>query len=154
VRHDLIEAVFARGEDDLVLLLRRVEALKRFLDTDDGANLLTAYQRAANIVRIEERNDETTYDSGAVRVHFRQSEEGELYDRLVEIGRTSATRLGDEDTLAAVMSLSRLREPVDRFFDQVTVNTDEPAVRENRLRLLARVRETMSIVADFSQIEG
>ena len=154
VRHDLIDAVFARGEDDLVLLLRRVEALKRFLDSDDGANLLTAYQRAANIVRIEERKDKTTYDSGAVRAHFRQSEERELYDRLVEIARTSATRLADEDTLAAVMSLSTLRGPVDRFFDQVTVNTDEPVVRENRLRLLARVRETMGAVADFSRIEG
>ena len=153
-RHDLIAAVFARGEDDLVLLLRRVDALKRFLDTDAGANLLTAYQRAANIVRIEERKDETTYDSGAVRVYFRQPEEGELYDRLVEIERTSAARAGDEDTLAAVMSLSTLRGPVDRFFDQVTVNTDEPAVRENRLRLLARVRETMGAVADFSEIEG
>ena len=154
VRHDLIQAVFARGEDDLVLLLKRVEALKRFLDTDDGANLLTAYQRAANIVGIEERKDTTTYDSGAIRAHFRQSEEGELYDRLVEIARTSATRLADENTLAAVMSLSTLRGPVDRFFDQVTVNTDEPVVRENRLRLLARVRETMSAVADFSRIEG
>ncbi len=154
VRHDLIAAVFARGEDDLVLLLRRVEALKRFLDTDDGANLLTAYQRAANIVRIEERKDDTRYDSGAVRVHFRQSEEGELYDRLIEIGRASATRSGEEDTLAAVMSLSTLRGPVDRFFDQVTVNTDDPAVRENRLRLLARVRETIGAVADFSEIEG
>ena len=154
VRHDLIEAVFARGEDDLVLLLRRVEGLERFLDTDDGANLLTAYQRAASIVRIEERKDETTYDSGAVRAHFRQTEEGELYDRLVEIGRASATRLADEDTLAAVMNLSSLRGPVDRFFDRVTVNTEEPAVRENRLRLLSRVRETMSIVADFSRIEG
>ena len=154
VRHDLIEAVFAQGEDDLVLLLRRVEALKRFLDTDDGANLLTAYQRAANIVRIEERKDETTYDSGAVRMHFRQPEEGELYDRLVEIAQASASGLADEDTLAAVMSLSSLRGPVDRFFDRVTVNTDEPAVRENRLRLLARVRETMDTVADFSRIEG
>ena len=154
VRHDLIDAVFARGEDDLVLLLRRVEALKRFLDSDDGANLLTAYQRAANIVRIEERKDKTTYDSGAVRSYFRQSEEGELYDRLVEIERTRATRLADEDSLAAVMSLSTLRGPVDRFFDQVTVNTDEPQVRENRLRLLARVRETMGAVADFSRIEG
>ncbi len=155
VRHDLISALFALGrEDDLVRLLEHVEALNQFLATDDGLNLLVAYRRAANIVRIEEKKDGKSYEGAKVAQRFVQPEEKELFGRLMEVEQESAAHLADEDTASAVMALSTLREPVDTFFDKVTVNTEERKLRENRLRLLAKLRDTMNTVADFSQIEG
>jgi glycyl-tRNA synthetase beta chain len=154
VRHDLIAAVFALDEDDLVRLLARVAALQAFLDTDDGTNLLTAYRRAANIVAIEERKDKASYGGGARDELLVQGEEKSLADSLDEIGGQVAALVEQEKFAPAMAALARLRQPVDEFFERVTVNIDDAELRENRLRLLSRIRATMNQVADFSQIEG
>ena len=155
VRHDLISAVFALGgEDDLVRLLARVRALESFFASDDGANLLTAYRRAANIVRIEEKRDKSKYDGGADAKALRQREEKALFKALDAASKAAEKALGGEDFTGAMAALSKLRRPVDDFFDQVTVNTDERDLRANRLRLLARIDATLNRVADFSKVEG
>jgi glycyl-tRNA synthetase beta chain len=155
VRHDLVTAVFSvSGEDDLVRLVSRVAALAPFLRSDDGANLLTAYRRAANIVRIEERKDGKSYDGAAAEAALAQAEEIALARRLAEVGKGTGAELAREDFAAAMTTLSGLRGPVDAFFDHVTVNVDDPKLRTNRLRLLSQIRATMNQVADFSAIEG
>jgi glycyl-tRNA synthetase beta chain len=157
IGHDLIAAVFNRAgdrEDDLVRLLARVAVLRAFLAAEDGANLLIAFRRASNIVAIEERRDGRSYDSGIDAVLLRQPEERILAERLVEVGERAGTFLQREEFEAAMSELARLRCPVDDFFDKVTVNCDDAALRENRLRLLTRIRATLRQVADFSQIEG
>ncbi len=156
VRHDLISAVFALGgEDDLVRLLARVEALGAFLETDDGGHLLVAYQRAANIVRIEERRDKAAYKGADLATDkLAQDEEKRLAARIFEAEDEAKEALAGEDFTGAMAALAKLRRPIDDFFDRVTVNTDDPALRANRLRLLARIGETLGRVADFSKIEG
>ncbi|MEE8393065.1 MAG: glycine--tRNA ligase subunit beta, partial [Rhodospirillales bacterium] len=160
VRHDLISAVFAveapgqGGEDDLGRLLARVEALKGFLDTEDGANLLVAYRRAANILRIEEKKDAMSYDGVADQSRFSQDEERALFEGLARAGEKSLPALQDERFADVMSALAELRGPVDAFFDEVTVNCDEPDVRANRLRLLSQIRSALGGVADFSKIEG
>ena len=155
VRHDLIDAVFAlSGEDDLVRLMARVESLQAFLDTEDGEHLLTAYKRAANIVRIEEKRDGVSYDGAADAKRFKQPEERDLYERLGRVKAQSGEILKAERFDDAMKILAGLRKPVDVFFDEVTVNCDEAELRENRLKLLSEIRTTMNTVADFSQIEG
>ena len=155
VRHDLVTAVFALGgEDDLVRLLARVDALQAFIDSEDGANLLVAFRRAANIVRIEEKKDGTQYNGGVAQEAFAQDEERSLFEAL-ELGSSAAgTALGDEDFTAAMAALAQLRQPVDRYFDEVTVNAEDAGLRANRLRLLSRIGATLGQVADFSKIEG
>ena len=154
VRHDLIAAAFAPAggiEDDLVRLVARVRALASFLASEDGANLLVAYRRAANIVRIEEKNGGWT--PGAVAPDLlAEPPETALAAALDALGR--AAELEGENFSAAMARLSTLRRPVDEFFDRVTVNASEPGLRENRLRLLSAIRATMNRVADFSRIEG
>jgi glycyl-tRNA synthetase beta chain len=155
VRHDLITAVFTLGgEDDLVRLLARVEALDKFLKTDDGANLLVAYRRAANIVRIEEKQDGRAYDGPARREALVMTEEKALARQLEAATAMATAALTREAFDEAMTALANLRGPVDEFFDRVTVNTDKPELRENRLRLLSEIRATLNRVADFSQIEG
>jgi glycyl-tRNA synthetase beta chain len=156
VRHDLVSAVFAlTHEDDLVRLLARVEALERFVESDDGMNLLVAYRRAANIVRIEERRDKISYhDGGPDGRLLVQDEERLLHQRLGEAQSRSGAAVEGEDFVAAMAALARLRGPVDRFFDEVTVNCDDPTLRANRLRLLSEIGTTLEAVADFSKIEG
>ncbi|MQX36439.1 glycine--tRNA ligase subunit beta [Roseospira navarrensis] len=156
VRHDLISAVFALGdEDDLVRLLARVDALARFVDSDDGSNLLTAYRRAANIVRIEERKDSVRYTHQEVEPDLlRTDEETTLYTALSDAGSVASRAIEAERFEKAMAALARLRAPVDAFFDTVTVNADEPSLRRNRLRLLSRIQMAMGSVADFSKIEG
>jgi glycyl-tRNA synthetase beta chain len=155
VRHDLIAAVFARGgEDDLVRLLARVDALKAFLESEDGANLLTAYKRASNIVRIEERKDKRSYDGAVEEGLLRAPEEQALAAALTEAGDASRRALAAEDFTGAMAALARLRRPVDVFFDKVTVNAEDADLRANRLRLLSQIRATLGGVADFSKIEG
>ena len=155
VRHDLIAAVFALGgEDDLVRLLARVEALKSFLDGEDGANLLTASKRAVNILRIEEKKDNRSHDGAADAALLKQDEERDLNEALVLARDVAARALKGEDFAAAMAALARLRRPVDAFFDRVTVNCPEAELRANRLRLLSRIRATLGTVADFSKIEG
>jgi glycyl-tRNA synthetase beta chain len=154
VRHDLIAAVFAlTEEDDLVRLLARVDALAKFLGTEDGANLLVAYRRAANIVAIEQRRGGWR-DGPVDRALLRLEQEGELASRLDAAELQTAGTLKREDFAQAMAALASLRRPVDEFFDKVTVNTEERALRENRLRLLSRIRAVVNQVADFSQIEG
>jgi len=157
VRHDLIAAVFAHireREGDLFPLLARVDALRSFLELQDGANLLTAYRRASNIVAIEERKDNRKHTGQVDGTLLREPEERALADHLAEVGSGLGTLLAGEEFAKAMAELARLRRPVDDFFDKVTVNCDEPALRENRLRLLSGIRQTMNLVADFSQIEG
>jgi glycyl-tRNA synthetase beta chain len=156
-RHDLIQAAFMQvrvAENDLVRLCARANALEGFLVTDDGANLLIAFRRASNIVAIEERKDGREYTGEVDPALLLQEEERVLFDRLAEIADHSGTLLVREEFEKMMTELARLRRPIDDFFDKVTVNCDEPALRENRLRLLSGIRETMSHVADFSQIEG
>ena len=154
VRHDLIAAVFALGEDDLARLMKRTEALAAFLKSEDGANLLTAYRRAANILRIEEKKDNTAY-SGVPRPDLLQAPEERQLDKALNAATVkSAAALKAEDFSASMAVLAGLRSPIDRFFDKVTVNTDDKELRENRLRLLSQIRDTLNLVADFSLIEG
>ncbi|MDX2222107.1 MAG: glycine--tRNA ligase subunit beta, partial [Rhodospirillaceae bacterium] len=154
-RHDLVAAVFALGgEDDLVRLIARVEALAAFLGSDDGANLLVAYRRAANILRIEEKKDKASY-AGAVSAADLGAPEAVALLSAIERCETHAqAALVREDFAAAMSALAGLRAPVDQFFDKVTVNADDKAHRAARLRLLSRIVAAMNRVADFSKVEG
>ncbi len=155
VRHDLIDAVFARGdEDDLVRLLMRVDALKAFLGGEDGANLLIAFRRGANIVAIEEKKDKTRHDGAVAPGDLVLAEEQALHAALDSAGPVVDAAIAREDFATAMSALARLRGPVDAFFDKVTVNDSDHKLRVNRLRLLSRIRATLGRVADFSRIEG
>ncbi len=159
VRHDHIDAVFSvkgegGGEDDLVRLLARVEALAKFLDTDDGENLLVGYRRAANIVRIEQKNDGREYNAEPETDLLKEPEENELYNKLLQAGPKIRTAIEDERFQDAMQKLASVRKDVDAFFDNVTVNTDQPDLRLNRLNLLSFIGRAFDNVADFSKIEG
>jgi glycyl-tRNA synthetase beta chain len=154
VRHDLISAVFAAGEeDDLVRLLARVEALRAFLATEDGANLLVALRRASNIVRIEEKRDRRSYAGQPDGERLQAKEEQMLYSRLMTVGGDITDALAREDFGDAMAALARLRQPVDAFFDRVTVNAEDPQLRENRLCVLGQIRSALGAIADFSLIQ-
>ena len=154
-RHDLIGAVYrADEESDLVRAIARVDALARFLDGEDGSNLLTAYRRAANILRIEEKKDGERYDGFSDRSLFAEAEEHALYIQINKTLPRAHDALVRDDFEKAMALLATLREPVDAFFDHVTVNCDDPALRRNRLLMLSRIRVTLDLVADFSKIEG
>ena len=149
VRHDLIDAVFALGgEDDLVRLLARVAAIQAFVDTEDGADLLTAYKRAANILKKEKW--EGSAASGAAELPQEQA----LIDVLDVAEPKASAAIQAEDFTAAMAALASLRKPIDDFFDHVTVNDPDAAKRERRLNLLMRFRDAVNRVADFSKIEG
>jgi glycyl-tRNA synthetase beta chain len=155
VRHDLVAAVFALGdEDDLTRLLARVEALKALIDSADGANLLAGYKRAANILRIEEKKDGAAYADMPDAAWLKLDEEIALHQALVLTGKSVADAIGKEDFGKAMVALAGLRAPVDAFFDKVIVNAEEKELRGNRLRLLNAIRATFNQVADFSRIEG
>ncbi len=155
VRHDLIAAVFAGGdEDDLVRLLARVKALEDFLATEDGANVLTAYKRASNIVRIEEDKDRKSYEGRADVKLLTQQEETALFQALEAAGPEIGRHITGEQFSEAMAVVAGLRRSVDAFFDHVTVNCEEIDLRVNRLRLLSQIRSALRGVADFSQIEG
>jgi glycyl-tRNA synthetase beta chain len=161
VRHDLIDAVFSLGnQDDLVLIVRRVEALQSFLSTDDGKNLLTGYKRALNILKIEEGKEKKKDAkhagfSGKPDMSLLQApQEIELFKALAIANDLIAAEVQKERFEEAMRAMSRLRAPVDAFFEKVTVNDADPKLRENRLKLLNEIREAMHTVADFSKIEG
>jgi glycyl-tRNA synthetase beta chain len=155
VRHDYISAIFALGgEDDLVRLMARVEALSGFLATEDGGNLLAAYKRASNIVAIEEKKDSASYDGDVAPGLLDRDEEKALFDKLGSSAAGANAAIGAEEYVKAMEAMSGLRAPVDSFFDKVTVNADDADVRANRLRLLSQFRSTLGRIADFSQIEG
>ena len=154
-RHDLVDAVFAlEGQDDLLMIVRRVEALGKFLDTDDGKNLLAGYKRATNIIRIEEKKDKREYTGAPDAKRYQLPEEKALAEAIDVARKEAATAVGKEDFAAAMRAMAKLRPRVDAFFDKVTVNVDDKALRENRLKLLNEIREATRAVADFSKIEG
>ena len=154
-RHDLIDAVFALGgQDDLLMIVKRVEALARFLGTEDGEHLLTGVKRAINIVRIEEKRDNASYDEPPDRNLLVQGEEKALATAIDRAEAQARMAVGSEDFEAAMRAIAKLRGPIDTFFDHVTVNADDPSFRENRLKLLNRIRAATLTVADFSRIEG
>jgi glycyl-tRNA synthetase beta chain len=154
-RHDLVDAVFAlEGQDDLLLIVRRIEALGKFLDTEDGKNLLAGTKRAANILRIEEKKDARDYVGRPDPSFYRQDEEWALAKAIDVAKEDAAAAVAREDFAAAMSAMARLRPHVDAFFDKVTVNVEDKPQRENRLRLLNEIREATRTVADFSRIEG
>jgi len=155
-RHDLIDAVFALGEDDLVLITRRVEALGAFLDTEDGANLLAGYKRAANILKAEEKKGDLPADLSVndALIAKGPAEEKALAKALSDVEAAIENPLKSEDFTAAMAELAKLRGPVDAFFEAVMVNDEDSAVRANRLALLTKIRGTLHRVADFSRIDG
>ncbi len=149
VRHDLIDAVFALGgEDDLVRLLARVKALQSFVETGEGADLLAGYKRAANILKKEK------WDTGVIGAREIEPAEAALNAALAAAEPTAKAAVADERFTDAMTALASLRAPIDAFFEQVKVNADDPAVRARRLNLLARFRDAVHSVADFSKIEG
>jgi glycyl-tRNA synthetase beta chain len=158
-RHDLVDAVFAlAGHNDLVLIVRRVEALGRFLDSEDGKNLLAGYKRATSIIRIEEKRDARQYVGRPDPSRYRQDEEWAL-SRAIDTAKAEANdAVAREDFEAAMRAMAKLRPHVNAFFDKVTVNVadgpDKQQLRENRLKLLNEIREATRAVADFARIEG
>ncbi len=154
-RHDLVDAVFAlEGQDDLLLVVRRVEALGKFLDTEDGKNLLAGYKRATNIIRIEEKKDSRDY-TGAPDPKLYEQDEEKALARAIDAAKAEATHAVEKEDFAAAMTgMAKLRPAVDAFFDKVTVNVEDKPLRENRLKLLNEIRAATRAVADFSKIEG
>ncbi|TMJ33727.1 MAG: glycine--tRNA ligase subunit beta, partial [Alphaproteobacteria bacterium] len=154
-RYDLIDAVFALGgQDDLLMIVKRVEALSKFLDSEDGNHLLTGVKRATNILKIEEKKDGRIYDGNVNTNILIQGEERELNTAINGASARARQAVAAEDFEAAMRAIAKLRAPVDAFFDKVTVNADDPSFRENRLKLLNRIRAATREVADFSKIEG
>jgi len=154
-RHDLVDAVFSlEGQDDLLMIVRRVEALGKFLDSDDGRNLLAGVKRASNILRIEEKKDNTSYTAAPDAQRLAAPEEKTLADAINVAKKNASAAVAREDFAAAMSAMAALRPRVDAFFDKVTVNVDDRELRENRLRLLNEIREATRAVADFSRIEG
>lgn len=154
-RHDLIDAVFALpGQDDIALIVKRVEALTDFLDTDDGTNLLAGVKRATSILTIEEKKDERDYDGEPEGPLFSEPAERALAAAIAKVKFDTEAAINVENFEGAMRALAELRAPVDKFFDDVTVNAPDPALRENRLKLLSEIRAATYAVADFSKIAG
>ncbi|MCA3554598.1 glycine--tRNA ligase subunit beta [Aestuariivirga sp.] len=154
-RHDLIDAVFALGnQNDLLMVTKRVEALSSFLETEDGKNLLAGVKRASNILRIEEKKDGKSFDGDVNIAQLIKGEEKALHTAITQAMGQLRRALREEDFAAAMTALAKLRVPVDAFFEHVTVNDKDATFRENRLRLLNHIRAATAEVADFSKIEG
>ncbi|MEI7597712.1 MAG: glycine--tRNA ligase subunit beta [Aestuariivirga sp.] len=154
-RHDLIDAVFALGnQNDLLMVTKRVEALSNFLETEDGKNLLAGVKRASNILRIEEKKDGKSFDGDVNISQLIKGEEKTLHTAITQALGQVRRALREEDFGAAMTALAKLRVPVDAFFEGVTVNDKDATFRENRLRLLNHIRAATAEVADFSKIEG
>jgi glycyl-tRNA synthetase beta chain len=157
-RHDLVDAVLATGSlvegHRLVSIVDRVDALGKFLDTDDGKNLLAGVKRASNILRIEEKKDKRDYSGAPDPKRYELAEEKALAEAVDVAKKEASAAVGKEDFAAAMRAMAKLRPRVDAFFEKVTVNVDDKALRENRLKLLNEIREATRAVADFSKIEG
>ncbi|MGN6116205.1 MAG: glycine--tRNA ligase subunit beta, partial [Nitrobacter sp.] len=153
-RHDLVDAVFAlEGQDDLLMVMRRVEALGKFLDTDDGKNLLAGTKRASNILAIEEKKDKRTFGGAPDASLYKLDEEKALAKAIDQAKAEAGAAVAKEDFAAAMAAMAKLRPAVDAFFDKVKVNDDDARVRENRLKLLNEIRSATRAVADFSKIQ-
>ena len=154
-RHDLIDAVFSLGgQDDIALIVRRVEALSDFLATDDGANLLAGVKRAANILAIEEKKDKRSYEGTPDGALLVEPAERALEAAIAKVRFDTRAAIDVENFEGAMRALSELRAPVDAFFDHVTVNADDAKLRDNRLKLLSEIRSATLTVADFSKVSG
>ncbi len=154
-RHDLIDAVFSLGgQDDLALIVKRVNALGDFLKTDDGANLLAGVKRAANILSIEEKKDKSSYAGIYDLKLLKQNEELALAAAIESVKQDTTAAINVENFGGAMRALAELRSPVDAFFAKVTVNDRDPDIRRNRLKLLSEIRTATTQVADFSKIAG
>jgi glycyl-tRNA synthetase beta chain len=140
-------------QDDLLMIVRRVEALGKFLDTDDGRNLLAGTKRASNILAIEEKRDKRTFDGAPDAALYKLEEEKALAAAIDQVKIEASVAVAKEDFAAAMAEMAKLRSPVDSFFDKVKVNDDDPKVRENRLKLLNEIRAATRTVADFSRIQ-
>lgn len=153
-RHDLVDAVFALGgQDDLLMIVRRVEALGKFLESDDGKNLLAGIKRASNILGIEEKKDKRSFDGAPDAALYSLDEEKALAKAIGEVKTEASAAVAKEDFAAAMSAMAKLRPPVDAFFEKVRVNDDDAKVRENRLKLLNEIRSATRAVADFSKIQ-
>ncbi|EIG58192.1 glycine--tRNA ligase subunit beta [Bradyrhizobium sp. WSM1253] len=153
-RHDLVDAVFALGgQDDLLMIVRRVEALGKFLETDDGKNLLAGIKRASNILGIEEKKDKRSFDGAPDAALYGLGEEKALAKAIDEVKAEASAAVAKEDFAAAMSAMAKLRPPVDAFFEKVRVNDEDAKVRENRLKLLNEIRSATRAVADFSKIQ-
>ncbi|MES2167922.1 MAG: glycine--tRNA ligase subunit beta [Pseudomonadota bacterium] len=165
-RHDLVDAVFALGnrdaegtpvlenaQDDLLMVVRRVEALGKFLDSDDGKNLLAGTKRASNILAIEEKKDKRKFDGAPDASLYKLDEEKKLASAIAQVKTDASAAVAKEDFASAMTAMAKLRPAVDAFFDKVKVNDDDAKVRENRLKLLNEIREATRAVADFSKIQ-
>jgi len=154
-RHDLVDAVLAlEGQDDLALIVKRVDALTVLLQTEDGVNLLAGVKRASNILAIEEKKDKASYVGIADPAHFELAEETALFAAVTKVANDTRKAIDVERFDGAMRALAELRAPVDAFFNRVTVNDENPALRRNRLALLSQIRSATSNVADFSKIAG
>jgi len=155
MRHDVISAVVADGDDDLVRIVARAKAVQSFLDSDDGKNLLAGYKRAANILAIEEKKDKTTYRAIDLKSEaLKEAEEIKLAALLAKQSEHIENLRVKEQFVDAMKLLAELRAPVDRFFDKIMVNCEDKELRAQRLRLLACIRDSMNGIANFSLIEG
>lgn len=157
IRHDLIDAVLAADvrKDDIALVVKLVHALRDFVGTDNGANLLAAYKRGANILRIEEKKDGKSFDAAALNdALLKEQPEKDLAAALAPVAAKVKDLFTREDYTGCMAALSELRAPVDAFFDKIMVNAPEADIRANRLSLLSRLRDTMNTIADFSKTEG
>ena len=140
-------------QDDLLKIVRRVEALGKFLDSDDGKNLLAGTKRAGNILSIEEKKDKRAFDGPPNTALYKLVEEKALAKAIDQAKSEAGAAVAKEDFAAAMSAMAKLRPAVDAFFDKVKVNDDDPKVRENRLKLLNEIRATTRAVADFSRIQ-
>ncbi|TYC67606.1 glycine--tRNA ligase subunit beta [Stappia sp. BW2] len=154
-RHDLIDAVFAlEGQDDLLMVVRRVEALGKFVSSDDGTNLLAGYKRAVNILKAEEKKDGAPVSGKPHADHLQEQAEIDLASAIDIARAEAADAVASENFEGAMEALSKLRAPVDRFFDDILVNAEDATLRMNRLQLLAEIRDATHVVADFSKVAG
>lgn len=153
-RHDLVDAVIGKDSNDMLEITERVEALSKLLGSEDGKNLLAGYKRAANILAAEEKKDGRAYDAPVAEEQLKLDAEIALADAIMKADAAVAAKVGANDYQGAISALATLRQPVDAFFEAVLVNDADPAVRANRLNLLAKLRDTMRLVADFSKVAG
>lgn len=153
-RHDLVDAVITPESDDILEITRRVEALSALLGSEDGKNLLAGYRRAANILAAEEKKDGKSYSGTYDLAGLTGAEENTLGEAVSRVSAEVSSSVAANDYKGAIATLATLRGPVDAFFEAVLVNDPDPAIRANRLNLLARLRDTMRLVADFSRVAG
>lgn len=155
IRHDVIDSCLAMpGNDDLTLLVKRAEALSAVLKTEDGANLLAGFKRANNILTQAEEKDGVEYSYGADLKFAESDSERALFTALDQAEATITPALQSEDFATAMAAMAALRAPIDAFFTDVQVNSDNPVLRRNRLNLLHRIRSVCGQVADLATIEG